>query len=208
MPRPSHGRLRLVRLGVFVAACLGLTTGGHTLAGAELPGAGVLCLALPPLTLVGMWFTRRERGVLSLFGTLVLIQTALHAFFHLAHLPDAPTALAPTAHAGHHPTALDFIAHHGPDQHLDGSHLLLLLPSGNMAAAHGIVTVLAAVLLGWGERSLWAAARRLLPQLPISPTRPFILRLPPLCAVLPSPRTDPCRCLTPVRGPPPVRGHA
>lgn len=219
MSDPTRGGLRLARLGVLVLACLGLAAGGHAVGGGGTPGVAALALAVPPLTLLGLWFTRRERGVGALFGMLTGVQVALHVGFHLggaqldiATLGPAMTRnmghLGPAGHLGHAgqalaPTGTD------PAVALSGGHaigmghdLAAAWPSGPMAAAHLIAIALTALALGWGERSLWALARRLLPTLPRAirpPTArpPYVAARPPLPA-----RTLDLLCLAPVRGPP------
>lgn len=219
MSDPARGGLRLARLGVLVLACLGLGAGGHAVGGGGVPEVTTLALAVPPLTLLGLWFTRRERGVAALFAMLTGVQAALHVGFHVggAQLDAAGLASAWSGHVGHAGYA-GHVGHAGhalapagadPGVALSAAHAIgaghdaaALWPSGPMTAAHLLAIGLTAVALGWGERSLWALARRLLPTLPRAAHPPRALPAydaarPPLPARI----VDLLR-LAPVRGPP------
>lgn len=218
MSDPARGGLRLARLGAFVAACLGLAAAGHAVGGGEFPAATALALAAVPLTLLGLWFTRRERGMVALFGLLAGVEAGLHVAFHLA---AHPLVLDPDAVA----LGLGRAGHSGYSGHLgampspgavDAAHALpagvastpmdlaALLPSPGMSAAHLVAIALTAIALGWGDRSLWAAARALWPQLPAralgrTPVAPASIRVATAPRRLSS--LD-LRRLAPVRGPP------
>lgn len=203
MPDPSRGGLRLARLSAFVAACLGLGAAGHALGGGGVPVAGALLVTLPVLGLLGLWFSRRERGIAALFGLLAAVELGLHVLFHMAAAPAPALDPALLARAGHRHGAPLATSHaemiHGVAH---GGSVHELLPTGPMAVAHLLAAAGTAVALGWGERSLWALARRLLPALP-EPPRAAIAHE----ALIPSPAPAPLRAvdlvrLAPVRGPP------
>ncbi|QQS01025.1 MAG: hypothetical protein IPK37_00500 [Austwickia sp.] len=220
MPQPARGGLRCARLGAVVAACLGLAAGGHALGGGGLPSASTLALTLPALGLVALWFTRRERSIPTLFAVLVGVEAALHAYFHLAAhgapaLNSGLDAALLTGHAGHGRAAaasqVSQVSHADPGHTLGlagGGHAgqsldsLSLLPSPSMAAAHLLAIALTALALGWGDRSIWAAARRLLPVLAAAPAVPRAV-VAICCAAAPGRlRSLDLRYLAPVRGPP------
>lgn len=195
MPHPDRGALRLARLSAFVAACLLLGWGAHAYGGGGLPSRGALAVAAVPVALLGLWFTRVERGVVALLVALGVAQVGLHLVFHSSH--GAPTAMAVgSGHAMH-----DSAAHLGAAA-LGTPGVENLLPGPGMLATHLLAVALTALLLGWGDRSLWAWGRRLLPALP-TPASP-----PALAAALLTTWT-PCALrgielgqLAPVRGPP------
>lgn len=219
MPQPARGGLRCARLGAVVAACLGLAAGGHALGGGGLPSASTLALTLPGLGLVALWFTRRERSIPTLFAVLVGVEAALHAYFHLAAhgapaLGSGLDAALLTGHgrAGHGQAAAASQLGHADLGHglvlPGGGHagqsldVVSLLPSPSMAAAHLLAIALTALALGWGDRSIWAAARRLLPILAAAPAVPRAV-VAICCAAAPGRlRSLDLRHLAPVRGPP------
>lgn len=219
MAEPARGALRCARLCAVVVACLGLALAGHAVGGGGIPPVGAPLVATPVLALVALWFTRRERGVGALFAVLTAVEAALHALFHLAgHVPDGVGANALlTGHAAHGvPRAPagpvigaggpEHLAHAGHGAAIHAGAMLdpaSLLPTGPMAAAHLVAIALTAVVLGWGDRSLWALARRLLPVLP-GPAAP---PCPPRAGGRPVAVPGPLRPLglprtAPVRGPP------
>lgn len=210
MPDPARGGLRFARLGAFVVACLGLGAAGHAVGGGGVPTAPTMLLTIAPLTLLGLWFTHRERGVWGLFAALTVVEAALHVVFHAAHAADpaagvAAAVAARAGHAGH--AGSDLAQASGHAGHLSGlpaDGLLArgMLPSGSMLAAHLIAIAVTALALGWGDRSLWAMARRLFPVLAaaVRPAYPLAIRQP---TTTPAPlrATDVLRH-APVRGPP------
>lgn len=205
MPQPARGGLRLARLGAVVAVCLGLAAGGHAVGGGGLPDAATLGLTLPLLGLVALWFTRRERSIATLFAVLAAAEAALHVVFHLAGQHVATLGPALLGHAAHGRPA--FAGEAALMTHATGHHAAMgigagVLPTPSMAVAHLVATALTAIALGWGDRSLWAAARRLLPVLPSAPRAPRPSGTPSCGAVPPRLRPVDLLRLAPARGPP------
>ncbi|WP_162872781.1 hypothetical protein [Austwickia chelonae] len=205
MVHPARGQLRLTRLGVFVASCVLLGAFGHAHGGGHAPAPATLVLAVVPLTLTGLWFTKAERGVFSLFTALSLVQSALHLFLHLSHAHTPARALSGPSHHLHPPRPNGPL-HSDHEQVVTAAassiEIAQLLPSAQMLYAHLLAIAVTAALLGWGERSLWAAARRLLRPFPrlITPTIPS-QTLAPCVQVLVHLGRD-VLAMAPVRGPP------
>lgn len=195
MPHPDRGALRLARLSAFVAACLLLGLGAHAYGGGGLPSRGALAVAAVPVALLGLWFTRVERGVGALLVALGTAQVGLHVLFHLSHGAAAALSVG-GGHAMHDPAArLGAVALRTPG-------VEALLPGPVMLATHLVAVALTALLLGWGDRSLWAWGRRLLPALPTPAGSPALAAAPlPTRSVCPLRGIDLGR-LAPVRGPP------
>ncbi|GAB76515.1 hypothetical protein SAMN05421595_1643 [Austwickia chelonae] len=204
MVHPARGQLRLTRLGVFVTSSLLLGALGHAYGGGHMPSPAALTLAVIPLTITGLWFTKVERGITSLFTALALIQGALHLLFHLSHAHPTASTLPPTNQHGH-PTPHGSHPHvllQGVEAATPATDLPHLLPTTQMFCTHLLVVALTALLLGWGERSLWAAARKLLLRLPrlVTPNIPSPVLIPHAHVLVRHGRD--VLAMAPVRGPP------
>ncbi|HPF79308.1 hypothetical protein [Nostocoides australiense] len=154
---------RSVRAAALTALALGVSGLAHSAGGRplSLPGVLVALCALGPVT----WAVSASRLRL---GRLVVVlgagQALAHISFLIAHGTSAASALshaaAPmsglpgpalsgTALSG---TASSGTAHGGHVAALSGP---ALLPSGRMLLAHGVATVVLALLLAGGEAVLW-----------------------------------------------------
>jgi len=154
---------RSVRAAALTALALGVSGLAHSAGGMplSLPGVLVALCALGPVT----WAVSASRLRL---GRLVVVlgagQALAHISFLIAHGTSAASALshaaAPmsglsgpalsgTALSG---KALSGTAHGGHVAALSGP---ALLPSGRMLLAHGVATVVLALLLAGGEAVLW-----------------------------------------------------
>ncbi|GAB4076715.1 hypothetical protein [Nostocoides australiense] len=159
---------RSVRAAALTALALGVSGLAHSAGGMplSLPGVLVALCALGPVT----WAVSASRLRL---GRLVVVlgagQALAHISFLIAHGTSAAsavshaaapmsglpgpalsgTALSGTALSG---TALSGTAHGGHVAALSGP---ALLPSGRMLLAHGVATVVLALLLAGGEAVLW-----------------------------------------------------
>lgn len=154
---------RSVRAAALTALALGVSGLAHSAGGMplSLPGVLVALCALGPVT----WAVSASRLRL---GRLVVVlgagQALAHISFLIAHGTSAASALshaaAPmsglpgpalsgTALSG---TALPGTGHGGHVAALSGPELL---PSGRMLLAHGVATVVLALLLAGGEAVLW-----------------------------------------------------
>lgn len=154
---------RSVRAAALTALALGVSGLAHSAGGRplSLPGVLVALCALGPVT----WAVSASRLRL---GRLVVVlgagQALAHISFLIAHGTSAASALshaaAPmsglsgpalsgTALSG---TGLSGTGHGGHVAALSGPELL---PSGRMLLAHGVATVVLALLLAGGEAVLW-----------------------------------------------------
>ncbi len=154
---------RSVRAAALTALALGVSGLAHSAGGMplSLPGVLVALCALGPVT----WAVSASRLRL---GRLVVVlgagQALAHISFLIAHGTSAASALshaaAPmsglsgpalsgTALSG---TGLSGTGHGGHVAALSGP---ALLPSGRMLLAHGVATVVLALLLAGGEAVLW-----------------------------------------------------
>ncbi len=223
--RPDRGVPRLARTLVFALVALALSAAGHAVGGGGAPQPTVFALVGPPVLLLSVWLSARERGLSELLGVLAVVQAGLHVVYHLgtpAHAapfvgpaPEGP--LAPAGHHGAHPgdhLGLASSAHgpamppavpglHGGASH-DGAGVLAgLLPSPAMLLAHLVAVVLTAWVMARGEQALWRVVHRL--RVRFAPTMPVVVPRPVPSPVLTDLRVLASRWLGRVvatRGPP------
>ncbi|MEV7286938.1 hypothetical protein AB0O01_20615 [Streptomyces sp. NPDC093252] len=127
---PASGVVRGLRAGVLAAVCVLLPLMGHVLARCHAPGwlivAAVAVVAVPGALLL----TRRRLTDAQVIAALAAAQIAAHSAYAL---PDGGGSAALLEHGG---------AGAGPS-------------SGVLFAGHLVAALLAARLLGVGERLLW-----------------------------------------------------
>ncbi|HEX2706097.1 MAG TPA: hypothetical protein VHM65_10085 [Candidatus Lustribacter sp.] len=192
MTSPGSGATRLLRSGVVAASTVALASAAHAQGGGTLPsGPGLAVLTVLTACVVGVG-TGRRLGVPAIGAMLGLGQVCLH----LA-LGALGSGAATTAHAMVHGRAV---------AHLPAAHLAHTThSSGRMLLTHALATALTAILLAFGERTLWALWERVRPRPAVATTR---LRLGVARRALGP--GEVCRPATPsfrwppLRGPPPV----
>jgi hypothetical protein len=159
-------QVRVVRGAAASVVAVLLAAVSHTYGGADAPAplivAAVAVLAWP----LGALLAATRWGIGGLAATAVLAQLLLHAMF-------AVTAGAPPAVDTHHSAAA-----HTMTMTMSGGSVPLALPDAPMLTAHLIAALAAVLVLGYGERMLYAvlrwlvaAARRGARRLP-APNRP------------------------------------
>lgn len=154
---------RSVRAAALTALALGVSGLAHSAGGMplSLPGVLVALCALGPVT----WAVSASRLRL---GRLVVVlgagQALAHISFLIGHGTSAASAMSDAAApmSGLSGTALSGTALSGPalSGTAHGGHVAALsgpalLPSGRMLLAHGVATVVLALLLAGGEAVLW-----------------------------------------------------
>lgn len=167
--------MRMLRATVFAVAGLGLAVCAHRLAGGLLPGVPALAAAALGLFAVALVASKRERVGWQIAGLVGATQAAVHAAF----------AYAPAGHAaggqnwakllfcqhGEQPVSAQTVA--AARAHLSGGAMDAAMshsaPVGLAAAAMLAVHVVAAAAMAWwlrkGERTAWAAVRRVVSRL-------------------------------------------
>jgi hypothetical protein len=144
MRSPASGSLRALRAGLVALVCVSFALAGHVMSGGARPSMVGLA-AVSFITFAAMLsFTRRERSFGAYFRALLAGQVAFHASFMLGAQHGATAAGSHSHHASAELTAQA------------GSSLLV---SPAMAAGHVLAALLAAALLAFGERAVWAAYR-------------------------------------------------
>ncbi|MET8826493.1 hypothetical protein ABZX40_28200 [Streptomyces sp. NPDC004610] len=137
---PASGVLRGLRAGVLAAVCVLLPLMGHVLARCHAPGWLIVAAVAGVAVPGALLLTRRRLTDAQVIGALAAAQIAAHSAYAL---PGGDGSAALLEHGG------------GP-------------PSGVLFAGHLVAALLAARLLGLGERLLWqsgpvlAAVHRLL----------------------------------------------
>lgn len=149
---------RLPRSAAVAAVILALATGGHALAGGQLPPTPIMA-ACTALVLLGVVLvTRWKLTATALAGILCAGQWMLHtAFSALSETPPAGPGPVPHLHTAAAAGAGMAAAHELPHSHLPAD----LDPP--MLGAHILATLVTAVLLARGEAALWALAAWLRP---------------------------------------------
>lgn len=132
MRSPGVGILRALRVTVLASAVVGITIGAHVFGGGQTPDV-VPGVILTGLTAVACHLIlARKTSFLGLLAILGLGQFGLHhAFEFCAELSSTGLNSSAQMHA-HHESS-------------DATMLLM----------HAVATVVVAVLLNWGERSIW-----------------------------------------------------
>ncbi len=187
MLTPAHGALRVLRAGVLAVLALGLSAGGHVLAGGSLPAPGPMALLVLAAVAACAAVTRWRLSLPAAAAVLGGGQLALHeAFMHLAPasanamggITMGAAAVGSTAHPAVHATVAQGA----------GSDLV-------MALAHATAAVTLALVCARGEDALWGLWAWLAPlaalalALPAAPVRP-LLRPAAVRAVLPRTRPE------------------
>lgn len=166
MTEAGRGWVRIARATVAVGVTLGLAAAGHAAGGGPVSSGALLVLVvlLTPVALVATavpWTF--GRGVAALGSG----QVGVHLLLTLMAPASGGTALAPHAgHAGHG----DLPAGLGSGGLAGAAAALHLTPS--MLGWHVGASLVAAAVIAFGERALWAALARLLPDLPAGPALP------------------------------------
>lgn len=166
---------------MVVLTILSLAAGAHTLAGGQLPSAGILLALLALTGLVSTTATRLKLTLPALAGLLGAGQLVLHEAFTAFSAPALSPALAgavsgPAGGLAHHAGQVPLPAGLGSPVAASGldSGLSLL-----MLAGHALATLLCAVLLARGEAALWALAAWLRPLLRLpDPVTPDAVAVP------------------------------
>ncbi|MGJ7441761.1 hypothetical protein [Aquipuribacter sp. MA13-6] len=159
MTSPTTGAWRAVRAVLVVALVVGLSTGGHLLAGGQVASwrAAVLALLLVSAGVAGITATRLTpvRLVAALGAGQVVVHHAL-SWTPGGHCATAGSSalFASTTIAGCRPA---------------GGHEALWTDPG-MLLAHLVATVVAAAVLGRGEQLLWTVRALLRPDRSSCPT--------------------------------------
>jgi hypothetical protein len=151
-----------LRSALVALTAVSLAAGAHTLAGGQLPSAGILlaCLALTGLASTAA--TRLKLNAPAMAGLLGAGQLVLHEAFTLFGGPgfSGPgSGAALPHHTGAVPVAVPvpLEAVHTRLHEADSSLSLLML------AGHALATLACAVFLARGENALWSLAAWLRP---------------------------------------------
>ncbi len=188
--RPDRGTPRLTRTLVFALVAVTLSALGHLSGGGGLPGPAMFVLVSPPILLLSLWLSARQRGVAELLAVQTVLQAGLHVVYHWAHAA-APAPFPghaalhgrlPPGH-GHLPPGPG--ASPGHPAYDPGTHSLLpvpatpstlehaghapatadvfagLMPSPSMLAGHLVAVAVTAWVMAKGEQALWRVAHRL-----------------------------------------------
>ena len=185
--------LRLVRAGVFTAACLVLAVTAHIVGGGQAPGPGTVAVAA-----MGLWaffgmLTARERGGRFLGVAVVSTQALLHLLFANIGRPPAGASgqgVAALLLCSHGSAAIDAGQLAAAQRTLgvplgpvDAGAAVGWVPSSPaaMLAAHLVAALGMAWWLRRGERAAWSAirqvARRVTALLPNRPAPVLLVAL-------------------------------
>lgn len=164
-----------LRSAMVALTVLSLAAGAHTLAGGQLPAAGILLALLALTGLASTTATRLKLGLPAMAGLLGAGQLVLHQAFAAFSGPAAAGSVSgPAAGPGGSQAgpAAGVIPHHLGTVSFpagDGSQLAAAGPDSwpalLMLAGHALATLLCAMLLARGEDALWLLAAWLRPLL-------------------------------------------
>src|SRR5690348_7057897 len=85
----------------FAGAALGLGVGAHVAGGGALPGLGTVVFLAMPVIWTAFFLTRARRRWPTVVGSLLVVQTGLHAGLSLLSGPAGPGAPIPVMGQGH-----------------------------------------------------------------------------------------------------------
>ena len=157
MSTPLHAGLPLLRAGSVGVVVLGLAAAAHVAGHGDLPHPAILVVVAVFVALTSTLVTPRRLELPLLFGVLAASQVVLHHVLGwLASPACAVTLPAPTPgpHLGHAASAAA-VACAAPLTGTDASAAAAAEPAV-MVLAHLGAVLLAAVVLGSGDRALWA----------------------------------------------------
>jgi hypothetical protein len=208
MGSPAGGALRVIRTLAITAVIVGLAAIAHVAGGGATPRPlGLAGLALGT-AYVCAWAARRRLGPVAITGLLAAGQWVLHHALDALGTPVCVPVVADVAHAdhaGHVAAAAGACAPAltGTAAGLTAGHAA---SGATMLAAHVVATVVTALLLVTGERSVWALHQLLSALRPAVP-RPVAVAVPRVRqAVRATPVLRPRRAallrVSPRRGPP------
>jgi len=148
-------------------ATLALASGAHVSAGGALPSMMVLAALVLPLMLAAMILTSRRCGWVLLVGSLAAAQILLHETLMAvtSHVPGEMFPAELGAHHGAQALVSDQVSTHSASA-LGG--VAVTGADGWPVAAkamHVVATVITALLLARGEKTLWQMVVRFLPKL-------------------------------------------
>jgi hypothetical protein len=194
---------RLLRVGLFGSAILGLAAEAHLIAGGRLPSPTVM-VALAALTLVPVAFLTRWKLSFPLLAALLGAgQVFLHWAFCALSVPVPAAPMGPQL-TGHEADMAAFM----PALVTGAGSRSAMAPDWSLAmvAGHALAVLMTAALLARGEHALWSLLHWLRPLLgtPPAASAPYVRPVAP-AFVPPVPKT--CRGqwrLPALRGPPAV----
>jgi len=150
--------MRAGRGAGFAAAALGLGIGAHLAGGGALPGLGTVVFLAIPVIWMSFFLTRARRRWPVIVGSLVAVETGLHAGLSLLSQPAGNSV--PLQAAGELPVVMG--GHAGAIGEaaalVTSTHGMVgmpMVPGFAMVTAHLIATVLTGVALAYGEHLLW-----------------------------------------------------
>lgn len=149
---PAGAPFRFPQAAIIAIAVLGLPAAAHLMAGGELPSPAILAALSCVVFLSAVLLAGRKMTVPVLVVYLAAGQTFLHyAFSALSR--DGDVSFENGAHHAIVRTAIATVPH----EHLTATDSPLMM------TLHTAGTIVAALVLAWGEAALWALARWLCP---------------------------------------------
>lgn len=176
---PAGGVVRGARAAFLSSLVLSLAVCGHVLGGGDWPSAGALGGSALLATVMASVLTRVQLRMGRLVAALAAGQVAVHQLLSLT--------------TGHGTIGHDHAAMAAAEGMPGGSGAVAVDPNAltlRMLAGHAAATMLAAAVVGYGERILWLAWEAIRPRLVALPAAHWVcreLRLAPRAPEAPRP---------------------
>lgn len=150
--------MRTARGAGFAGTALGLGVGAHLMGGGALPDLGTMVFLAVPVVWMSFFLTRARRRWPVIVGSLMAVETGLHAGFSLLSGPAGRSAPLPDAGEGHPALGAHAGVIGGPGGGMPSAHgmaEMAVVPNLTMLSAHLLATVLTGLVLAYGEHLLW-----------------------------------------------------